>query len=190
MMLRPIKLHHHVYVTAKDSQIYTNQVYVNYIKEYQGRPKMEDGRGLRVLDLFCGVGSGTLVLKKMKIPLETIVHVEHDPVAVFVNKYNHMKYNIGGSNDGDGIQHVYISRYEDFVIQLEDLINRYGPFDLLLAAAPCRNFCKLLSTLLWKCTATVRCIFLTVTYSIYSQSQWIQKEKPKDGKNRLPFRRW
>jgi hypothetical protein len=126
----------------------------------------------------------------MKIPLETIVHVEHDPVATFVNKYNHEKYNAGGGRDSDDIQHVYISRYEDFVIQLDDLINRYGPFDLLLAAAPCRNNCKSLATVLFVCFFHHSFMFLTVSYYIYSQSQWFQREKQKDGKDRLPLQRW
>ena len=47
-----------------------------------------------------------MVLKKMKIPITTVVSVEHDPVAMYVNKYNHEKKN-------DGIEHIYKFTYEE-----------------------------------------------------------------------------
>lgn len=94
---------------------------------------------MHVLDLFCGIGSGTVVLKKLKIPLGAVVHVEHDPVAVAVSKFHH---------GTDGIQHIYVETFEELYGDDEDpdkdclerLILKYGPFDLVLAAAPCQNY--------------------------------------------------
>jgi hypothetical protein len=32
-------------------------------------------------DMFAGIGSGIIALKRLGIPMKTIIHVEHDPVA-------------------------------------------------------------------------------------------------------------
>ena len=93
---------------------------------------------MRVLDLFAGIGSGTVILKKLGIPLEKVVHVEHDPVAVEVTKFNHQN---------DNIDHVYISTFEEIygddnegdAVKIGKLIHDLGPFELVLSAAPCRN---------------------------------------------------
>jgi hypothetical protein len=31
--------------------------------------------------MFAGIGSGIVALKRLGIPIKTIIHVEHDPVA-------------------------------------------------------------------------------------------------------------
>lgn len=31
--------------------------------------------------MFAGIGSGIVALKRLGIPMKTIIHVEHDPVA-------------------------------------------------------------------------------------------------------------
>ncbi len=127
------------FIAAKDSEIYSSKEYNSCVQEFRKRVKNEPKlKTLRVLDLFCGIGSGTLVLKKIGIPLHTVVHVEHDPVAMYVNRYHHEKSN-------DGIKHVYRNKYEDICgdRDIDNLIDKYGPFDLLLAAAPCQNYCEL-----------------------------------------------
>ena len=120
---------------------------MTHVKESNDRRKEKPKlKTLRVLDLFCGIGSGTLVLKKMGIPLKTVVHVEHDPVAMYVNKFHNDKAN-------DGIEHIYKVKYEEIRrdVEIEDLINQHGPFDLLLAAAPCKNYCECSSRCLKLC---------------------------------------
>lgn len=125
---------------AKDCSIYSNPVYIQCCKDFQQRIKGSKRKiPLRVLDLFCGIGSGTVVLKKLKIPLGTVVHVEHDPVAVEVSKFHHKN---------DDIRHVYLDTFEEVYGSGEDpdeeilnwVIENYGPFDLVLAAAPCQNY--------------------------------------------------
>jgi site-specific DNA-cytosine methylase len=32
-------------------------------------------------DMFAGIGSGIVALKRLGIQMQTIIHVEHDPVA-------------------------------------------------------------------------------------------------------------
>jgi Site-specific DNA methylase len=118
-----------------------NPVYIQFRHDFNARIQGEKRKTpLRVLDLFCGIGSGMVVLKKLKIPLCTVVHVEHDPVAVEVCKFRH---------ENDGIRHVYVEAFEDIYGDVdwdedpdEELLGRYideyGPFDLVLAAAPCQ----------------------------------------------------
>jgi hypothetical protein len=99
---------------------------------------------LTVLDLFCGIGSGTVILKKLKIPLEKVVHVEHDPVAVHVSQFNHPKTD----ETKYGLKHVHIKTFEEIYgdndegdrEKISNLIDEHGPFDLVLSAAPCQNY--------------------------------------------------
>lgn len=96
---------------------------------------------LNVLVLFAGIGSGIVTLKKLAIPLKKVVHVECDPVAVIVSKFNHQN---------DGIEHVYIDTFEEIYgendegdkKQIESLINDHGPFELVLSAAPSEHFLR------------------------------------------------
>lgn len=77
--------------------------------------------------------------KRLRLPIHTIVHVEHDPVAVEVMKFNHRH---------DGINHQYIETFEE-IYGTDDktdndlvkaLVEKYGPFDLVLSGAPCQNY--------------------------------------------------
>lgn len=122
--------------------LYTNEVYASYCAAFQKRKKEDKLKALKVLDIFCGIGSGTLVLKKLKIPLDTVVHVDHDPVARYVNEFHH-------KNSDDGIKHIYKESFEEIygddemdINRVEKLIKEHGPFDLLLAAAPCQGYCE------------------------------------------------
>ena len=83
--------------------------------------------------------------KRLKLPIDTIVHVEHDPVAVEVCKANHKK---------DGIKHVYVETFEEIYGEddepdeekLKSIVKEDGPFDLVLAGAPCQSYCGLNAT--------------------------------------------
>lgn len=124
--------------TAKDSSVYSNPAYSRYAHVFQKRKKTLK-ESLGVLDLFSGIGSGTVVLKKLRIPLRKVVHVEHDPVAVNVSKFNHQN---------DGIDHVYISTFEEIYGEddegdpdkIANFIIEHGPFELVLSAAPCKHY--------------------------------------------------
>ena len=77
--------------------------------------------------------------KKLGIPIELIVHVEHDPVCVEVIKFNH---------SNDGIQHVFVQEFEDIYGSndepdhelLINFVGEHGPFDLAMSGAPCQNY--------------------------------------------------
>jgi len=137
------KFHNLEYSPAADSLLLTNDDYVENMKKFQER-KSTLKNPLTVLDLFCGIGSGTVILKKLKIPLKKVVHVEHDPTAVKVSQFNHpqsdeIKY---------GLKHVHIESFEEIYGEEDEgdyekiskLIDEHGPFDLVLSAAPCQNY--------------------------------------------------
>lgn len=68
-----------------------------------------------------------------------MVHIEHDPVAVAVCKFN---------NQNDGINHIYIETFEEIYGTNDEaddelvaaLVGEHGPFDLVLSGAPCQNY--------------------------------------------------
>jgi site-specific DNA-cytosine methylase len=77
--------------------------------------------------------------KRLKMPMALVVHVEHDPVAVSVCRFNHAN---------DKINHHYIESFEEIYgtdAEVNDelfaaFVQRFGPFDLVLSAAPCQNY--------------------------------------------------
>jgi len=79
------------------------------------------------------------VLKRLKLPIHTIVHVEHDPVAVAVCRANHQD---------DGITHHYVETFEEVYGTndgpdhevVEALVANHGPIDLVLSGAPCQDY--------------------------------------------------
>jgi site-specific DNA-cytosine methylase len=75
-----------------------------------------------VVDLFGGIGAGVICLKRLKIAIKTVIHVEHDKVANHVFKYWHAN----NSNKDDGINHVAIPTFEEFEERLDDLLKEYG----------------------------------------------------------------
>ena len=105
-------------------------------EQYHQRIKRKElDHPLIVLDLFSGIGTAAVVLKKLKLPIAKMVHVEHDPVAVYVSKFNHKD---------DGIEHIYLESFEEIYGGKKDtktmctkflwkLIDEHGPFDLVVA---------------------------------------------------------
>jgi site-specific DNA-cytosine methylase len=82
--------------------------------------------------------------KRLGLPIEIMVHVEHDPVAVEVCKHNHRD---------DGIIHHYVDKFESiFSVDdadhnlVEALVDKHGPFDLVLSGAPCQSYSGLNSS--------------------------------------------
>lgn len=75
----------------------------------------------------------------MKLPIALVIHVEHDPFAVAVCKFNHKN---------DNIEHIYVESFEDIYGKADEVdhdllasfIEKHGPIDLVLSAAPCQNY--------------------------------------------------
>eukprot|EP01083_Nonionella_stella_P057229 150313_1 len=91
---------------------------------------------LVVLDVFSGIGSGIVVLKKLGIAIKTVISVEDDPLAAHVAKYNHDS-NYNGNISPDNIQYVEnYTTFEDLVENLDKILRLYGPIDLLMGRPP------------------------------------------------------
>lgn len=118
----------------------TNPDYINYRRQFEKRVEDKSwNHPLRVLDLFSGIGSSVVALKRLQIPVHTIVHIEHDPVARYVCEYNHKD---------DCMTHIYYECFDETFLddtelnisKVASVIHKHGPFDLVLAGAPCQEF--------------------------------------------------
>jgi len=93
-----------------------------------------------VLDLFGGIGSGIVALKRLRMAMHKVIHVEHDKVANHVHHYNHnASYN--SDLEDDGIEHV--SDYPTFEGIEEDLNSfmvKHAPIDIVLGGPPCVDY--------------------------------------------------
>ena len=103
-------------------------------------------RSAVVLDLFGGIGSGQLALKRLGIPLARVIHVEHDKLATHVCRSNHdAKYVKAETSTSCGQRvsssttsphFVHYDTFEEVEQRLDHVIEEYGPIDLLLASPP------------------------------------------------------
>jgi hypothetical protein len=93
-------------------------------------------RGCVVLDCYAGVGTGVLVLKRLKIQVAKVIHVEHDKVATHVYRSNHDHYYNSKLPD-DGVEHVFIEEFEELTGNVKKFWNDHGPIDLVLGGPPC-----------------------------------------------------
>ena len=90
-----------------------------------------------VLDVFSGIGSAIVVLKKLGIAISTVISVEHNPIACWVSKYNHDRsYNHELKEDGIRYVHEYTT-FEELEENIEGVINEFGPIDLALGGEYC-----------------------------------------------------
>lgn len=139
-MKRVSEMANEEFLPAPGTEILSCPEYLDECKKFQQR-KGTQKSPLRVLELFSGIGSGTLALKKLRIPLHTVVHCDHDPIANEVCKFNH-------NHQRDGVEHVYIDTFEEIYGECTEpdedkvtkLVADYGPFDLVMAGAPCSNY--------------------------------------------------
>jgi site-specific DNA-cytosine methylase len=76
-------------------------------------------------DMFSGIGSGLVSLKRLGIKISKVIHVEHDKIATHVYKTNHdTRYNTELAPDG--IEHVYYSSFEEVEEDLRKIIKEHG----------------------------------------------------------------
>jgi site-specific DNA-cytosine methylase len=76
-------------------------------------------------DMFSGIGSGLVSLKRLGIKIRKVIHVEHDKVATHVYKTNHdSHYNTELARDG--IEHVYYSTFEEVEKDLCGVFREHG----------------------------------------------------------------
>ena len=128
------------YFLASENMAYTSKEYMTHVNRYQEILKgIQDGSQqkigpLVVLDVFSGIGSLPLILKRLSLHVKTIISVEHDRVASYVADRNHIDSN-------DGIQ--YITKYNTFqklIENIDEVWNNYGSVHLIAGGPPCNDF--------------------------------------------------
>lgn len=87
----------------------------------------EVARPATVLDVFAGIGTGVVVLKRLGIAMKKIIHVDHDKIATHVHKHNHDNaYNPSLPDYGD-IKHVYeYGTFEELEKSVGTFLERHG----------------------------------------------------------------
>jgi site-specific DNA-cytosine methylase len=71
--------------------------------------------------LFSGIGGDMVCLKRLKIAIGKIIHVEWDKVATHVFKSNHDPA-YGGNLPSDGIEFVYYPSFEHVSENLDEIL--------------------------------------------------------------------
>jgi 16S rRNA G966 N2-methylase RsmD len=101
----------------------TDQRYLDFAKEFyaveQENLEPTSRRKMTVIDAFAGIGSATLCLKRLGLGMDTVIFVEHDPVARFVYEQHH-------NESDDGIAYHRIETFEEVESQIEQLLQQYG----------------------------------------------------------------
>jgi hypothetical protein len=114
---------------------YTDERYFNCRRKFQlaKNAAMSDGRReANLLSLFSGIGAGILVLKRLGVAIDNCVVVEHDPMAEAVCSEHH-KQDVGS--------YVWLQTFEELDESLDQVIEQYGPFDIVEGGPPCTE-CK------------------------------------------------
>ncbi len=131
------------------SEVYRKaQVYYNNLKE---KIKNVEGnhhcRGpLIVLDLFSGIGSGVVVLKRLGIAMKTVILCEIDKVGNHVTRFNN-DINFNPKLENDGIEYVYkYDTFEKVVQNIDEILRMYGPIDLIMGGPPCQDYAVINAT--------------------------------------------
>ena len=90
-------------------------------------------RGINLLSLFSGLGGAEVALHRLGIPLKTVVSVEKSEVnRNILRSWWEQTNQKGILIDLEDVQHLDGDR-------LEELMNRYGGFDLVVGGSPCNN---------------------------------------------------
>lgn len=110
-----------------NNRLHANPAYIAHLnkfrqKQAKARTKPQT-QAIVVLDLFGGIGSAIVALKRLKIDIRKVVHVEHDKVANYVYKYWNCSE---GGQHHDGIEHVFIASFEAFQRNLNQILEKHG----------------------------------------------------------------
>eukprot|EP00934_Nitzschia_sp_Nitz4_P006665 Nitzschia sp. Nitz4//NODE_159_length_47236_cov_74.723851//8621//10611//NITZ4_additional_000004-RA//-1//CDS//3329531731//6655//frame0 len=103
--------------------------YRENLKYFQSRFQSQK-RDAVVLDLFGGIGSAVVALKRLGISIKRVIHVEHDKIANHVYRHNH------GSEENPQEEHVIVDSFSDFSEMVQWYDGRFGPFDIIIGAPP------------------------------------------------------
>ncbi|CAK8533724.1 unnamed protein product [Lathyrus sativus] len=89
--------------------------------------------GINVLSLFSGIGGAEVALHRLNVPLNNVVSVEKSQVnRDIVRSWWEQTNQKGNLIDMDDVQQLDADR-------LEQLMSRFGAFDLIVGGSPCNN---------------------------------------------------
>jgi hypothetical protein len=105
----------------------TNDKYITNQKAFAKvvQKRQNDLRPAVVLDVFAGIGAALVVLKRLRIDMSKVVHVEHDEIANHVVRRNHDHQHNASLSD-DGIEHVYISTFQEMEGSIDQFLQEHG----------------------------------------------------------------
>ena len=85
-----------------------------------------------ILDVFSGIGSGIVALKRLGVDIKSVIFCDHDKVANYVSMHNH--------KDED-IEYVYeYNTFEKLQSNVDEILEKHGPINLVLGGPPCQDF--------------------------------------------------
>ena len=115
----------------------TNESYIpgivdpfeKYVQQMQAGSRSKARKGqddIVVLDCFAGIGTAIVVLKKLGIKIQKVIHCEHDKISTHVYRHNHDREYNSELPEDDGIQHVYYSTFEELESNEQLLLDEHG----------------------------------------------------------------
>ena len=121
------------------SRLYTNDDYKEQVKQFSERVQAcqeqpSSRRGAVVLDLFSGMGTLMVALKRLSIAVEKVIHCEKDKVASYVYQQNHNEKNTPQCS------FVKYSSLEEIMEHFDSFMDQHAPIDILGAGPPCQDF--------------------------------------------------
>jgi hypothetical protein len=119
----------------------TNDKYITNQKAFAKvvQKRQNDLRPAVVLDVFAGIGAALVVLKRLRIDMSKVVHVEHDEIANHVVRRNHDHQHNASLSD-DGIEHVSISTFQEMEGSIDQFLQEHGPIDIIVGGPPCQDY--------------------------------------------------
>ena len=122
----------------------TDERYAKIISNYQSAKQRANSEGLKaanVLSLFSGIGGGIQTLKRLRVDIDTLIVVEHDPIAETVCSGNHKS---------DVTNYIWIETFEELEEHFDDIMEKYAPINIVEGGPPCTE-CEYLNSDLY-CT--------------------------------------
>ena len=104
--------------------------YISHLEKFrlkQSKARTKPLSKAVVLDLFGGIGSAIVALRRLNIDIKKVVHVEHDKVANYVYKYWNT---LDGKQHDDEIEHVFIHSFEMFQRNFDHFLHKHGRKDM------------------------------------------------------------
>ena len=134
-----------LYVNLRETEdpqarLYSNTDYQDVSRAFAKRVGTPD-QGAVVLDLFSGMGTTVVALKRLSIALRKIISCEQDKVASHVYQENH--HCPEKSTTEDNVEWCHYPWFENIAGTEENyhaFMDKHAPIDIVVAGPPCQDF--------------------------------------------------